>query len=135
MYALSDPLKYQSDREKHSKMIQQMGVDDPDDEDRMNKTGLNDEVVTSVSAIKKGSKSGNKDEAGVSASTTREIGKLVSRNSSAVVAGALSLLDKSDRKSCVYIVLSPLFWMEQHGEPCPCVICSISLVMVLSCLE
>ncbi|XP_052119903.1 1-phosphatidylinositol 4,5-bisphosphate phosphodiesterase isoform X1 [Frankliniella occidentalis] len=94
MYALSNPLKYRSEREKHSKMIQQMGVDEDDEEG--NKNGYTDEIAASGNTMKKGSKSGSKDEAGVPSSSTREIGKLVSRNSSAIVTSAVALLDKSD---------------------------------------
>lgn len=95
MYALSDPLKYQSDLERHSKMIQQMGVEDIDDDDKANRSGVNEEV-SSVGTVKKGSKSGSKDEAGVSTSSTKEITKLVSRNSSALVPGAVALMDKTE---------------------------------------
>ncbi|XP_034237944.1 1-phosphatidylinositol 4,5-bisphosphate phosphodiesterase-like isoform X1 [Thrips palmi] len=94
MYALSDPLKYQSDLDKRSKMIQQMGVDD-DDDDKANRSGGSEEGSASGGTVKKGSKSGGKDEAATPSSSTREIGKLVSRNSSALVAG-ISLMDKSD---------------------------------------
>lgn len=97
MYALSDPVKYQSDLDKHSKMIQQMGVDDTDDDDKGNRTVSSDEMNATVSTMKKGSKSGIKEnEAGVSISSTREIGKLVSRSSSAIVA--VTNLDKTDGK-------------------------------------
>lgn len=100
MYALSDPLKYQSDLDKRSKMIQQMGVDDIDDDDKANRSGGSEEGSASGSTVKKGSKSGGKDEAATPSSSTREIGKLVSRNSSALVAG-ISLMDKSDGKSLI----------------------------------
>lgn len=98
MYALSDPLKYQSDLDKRSKMIQNMGVDDTDEDDKGNRSGGSEEGSASGSTVKKGSKSGGKDETATPSSSTREIGKLVSRNSSALVAG-IALIDRSDGKN------------------------------------